>query len=153
MLACVMIRLQACLLYSYQNKHPDIMSLIIKLQQGSFGKVAKVTWHLKNYTDRNLDALYSQAFVAQGRWMVGVKLIKATFWHCQTNGFHLHTISQMLSNVLDLPPSTCLCVCICLHSKHYLHRSLDLFASDLVLFVNSFFFFNPIQLSITHILD
>lgn len=115
------------------------MSSINKLQLDSFGKAAKVTWHLKNCIDRHLDAQYGQTFLAQGRWMVGMKLIKATFWHYQTNGLHLDAISQMLLNVLDLPPSTCLCICVCLHSKRFLHRSLDLFASDLVLFVNAFF--------------
>ena len=46
----------------------------------------------------------------------------------------------MSLNVLDLPLSTCVCVCVCLHLKHFPNRSLDLFANDLVLFENSFFY-------------
>lgn len=78
--------------------------------------------------------------------MVGMKLIKATPWHCQTNNLHLDTFSQMLLNVLDLPLSTCLHVCFCLHLKHFLCRSLDLFSNDLVVCLNSFF--HATQLSI-----
>lgn len=70
--------------------------------------------------------------------MVGMKLIKATFWHCQTNSLHLDIIAQILLSVFDLPSSTCVRVCVCLLLKHFLHRNLDPFDNDLVLFFNSF---------------
>lgn len=133
-----MIRLQACLVYSYQNKHSGIMLTTNKLQQCSFvtRRQRKVIWH-SEITPIGVQMYRSQTYLAQGRWMVAVKLIKATSWLCQTNSLHLDSIAQMPWNVLDLPPSTCLRVCVCLHLNHFLHRGLDLFANDLVLF--SFF--------------
>lgn len=131
--APVMIKLQAGLLHRYQTQtlwhHVKDKQIATRLIPGSsrthlvFEELHRQTWRCS-----------SQTYLAQGRWMVGLKLIKATSWLCQTNALHLDIISQTLSNVLDLLPSTCLCVCCCLHLKHPLHWSLDLFANDLVFF-------------------